>query len=68
MEKIGTKFNREIATIMFSMGETIGCFLEEVVRPKLGPGTVSNIRELQRAPTGTGGITWVQGFQGFTGS
>lgn len=53
---------------MFSMGETMGCFLEEVVRPKLGPGSVSNIRELQRAPTGTGGITWVQGFQGFTGS
>lgn len=63
MQKIGKKFKREIVTIMFSMGETMGCFLEGVVKPKLELGSVSNVRWLQRAPTGIGGMTY--GFSDF---
>lgn len=40
----------------------MGCFLKEVVKPNLEPGSVFNIRELQRTPTAIGkggGNSWV---------
>lgn len=33
----------------------MGCFLKEVIKPNLEPGSVSNTRELQRTPTAMGG-------------